>query len=63
MKKVGVGFAIPVGESAAPSGMELVTGDTNIVNAALVLIALALALIPCAGMLQPRMPVIFEWEL
>src|SRR5258708_22976670 len=27
----------PAGESAAPSGMELVTGDTNIVNAALVL--------------------------
>lgn len=37
VKKVGVGFAIPAGESAAPSGMELVTGDTNIVNAALVL--------------------------
>jgi membrane protease subunit HflK len=35
--KVGVGFAIPAGESAAPSGMELLTGDTNIVNAALVL--------------------------
>ena len=35
--KVGVGFAIPIGESAAPSGMELLTGDTNIVNAALVL--------------------------
>ena len=35
--KVGVGFAIPAGESAAPSGMELMTGDTNIVNAALVL--------------------------
>ncbi|HYS90185.1 MAG TPA: FtsH protease activity modulator HflK [Bradyrhizobium sp.] len=35
--KVGVGFAIPTGESAAPSGMELLTGDTNIVNAALVL--------------------------
>ena len=37
VKKVGVGFAIPTGESAAPPGMELVTGDTNIVNAALVL--------------------------
>jgi modulator of FtsH protease HflK len=37
VKKVGVGFAIPAGESAGPSGMELVTGDTNIVNAALVL--------------------------
>jgi membrane protease subunit HflK len=35
--KVGVGFAIPIGESGAPSGMELLTGDTNIVNAALVL--------------------------
>jgi modulator of FtsH protease HflK len=35
--KVGVGFAIPTGESAMPSGMELLTGDTNIVNAALVL--------------------------
>ena len=35
--KVGVGFSIPAGESAAPSGMELLTGDTNIVNAALVL--------------------------
>src|SRR5215467_9500378 len=35
--KVGVGFAIPAGEPAVPSGMELLTGDTNIVNAALVL--------------------------
>jgi membrane protease subunit HflK len=35
--KVGVGFAIPTGDSAAPSGMELLTGDTNIVNAALAL--------------------------
>ncbi len=35
--KVGVGFSLPAGESAAPSGMELLTGDTNIVNAALVL--------------------------
>jgi membrane protease subunit HflK len=35
--KVGVGFAIPAGDSAAPSGMELLTGDTNIVNAALAL--------------------------
>jgi len=35
--KVGVGFATPTGESAAPSGMELLTGDTNVVNAALVL--------------------------
>jgi modulator of FtsH protease HflK len=35
--KVGVGFSLPAEESAAPSGMELLTGDTNIVNAALVL--------------------------
>jgi len=35
--KVGVGFAIPAGDSSAPSGMELLTGDTNIVNAALAL--------------------------
>jgi len=35
--KVGVGFAIATGDSAAPSGMELLTGDTNIVNAALAL--------------------------
>ncbi|WP_024508013.1 FtsH protease activity modulator HflK [Bradyrhizobium sp. ARR65] len=35
--KVGVGFTIPTGDSAAPTGMELLTGDTNIVNAALVL--------------------------
>jgi len=35
--KVGVGFAIPTGDSAAPSGMVLLTGDTNIVNAALAL--------------------------
>jgi membrane protease subunit HflK len=33
--KVGVGFAIADGES--PAGMELMTGDTNIVNVALVL--------------------------
>jgi modulator of FtsH protease HflK len=35
--KVGVGFSLPAGESAAPSGMELLTGDTNILSAALVL--------------------------
>jgi membrane protease subunit HflK len=35
--KVGVGFALPAGESEAPSGMELLTGDTNILNTALVL--------------------------
>jgi membrane protease subunit HflK len=33
--KVGVGFAIADGE--APAGMELMTGDTNIVNLALIL--------------------------
>src|SRR5258708_38156566 len=33
----GGGWARRAGESAAPSGMELVTGDTNILNAALVL--------------------------
>jgi modulator of FtsH protease HflK len=37
VQKVGVGFAVPAGESAAPSGMELLTGDTNIINAALIL--------------------------
>jgi membrane protease subunit HflK len=35
--KVGVGFALPAGESEAPTGMELLSGDTNILNAALVL--------------------------
>jgi modulator of FtsH protease HflK len=35
--KVGVGFALPTGGSEAPSGMELLTGDTNILNVALVL--------------------------
>jgi modulator of FtsH protease HflK len=35
--KVGVGFALPTGEAEAPSGMELLTGDTNILNTALVL--------------------------
>jgi len=35
--KVGVGFALPTGDSEVPSGMELLTGDTNILNAALVL--------------------------
>ena len=34
--KVGVGFAPTAGESEAPSGMELLTGDTNILNTALV---------------------------
>src|SRR5258708_30447211 len=33
----GGGWARRAGESAAPSGMELVTGDTNIGNGALVL--------------------------
>jgi modulator of FtsH protease HflK len=35
--KVGVGFALPTGASETPSGMELLTGDTNILNTALVL--------------------------
>jgi membrane protease subunit HflK len=35
--KAGVGFAIPTGETATPSGIELLTGDTNVVNAALIL--------------------------
>jgi modulator of FtsH protease HflK len=35
--KVGVGFALPTGDSRTPSGMELLTGDTNILNTALVL--------------------------
>jgi membrane protease subunit HflK len=35
--KVGVGFALPAGETEAPSGMELLSGDTNILNTALVL--------------------------
>src|SRR5262245_19287192 len=37
VKKVGVGFAIPVSESAAPSGTEVVTGGTNSGNVDLVL--------------------------
>ena len=35
--KVAVGFALPTGDAEAPSGMELLTGDTNILNVALVL--------------------------
>jgi membrane protease subunit HflK len=35
--KVGVGFALPTGVSETPSGMELLTGDTNILDIALVL--------------------------
>jgi modulator of FtsH protease HflK len=35
--KVGVGFTLPTGDSEAPSGMELLSGDTNILNTALVL--------------------------
>jgi modulator of FtsH protease HflK len=35
--KVGVGFTLPAGASETPSGMELLTGDTNILNAALIL--------------------------
>ncbi len=35
--KVGVGFVLPERESEPAAGMELLTGDTNILNAALVL--------------------------
>jgi membrane protease subunit HflK len=35
--KVGVGFFLPSADAEVPSGMELLTGDTNILNAALVL--------------------------
>jgi modulator of FtsH protease HflK len=35
--KVGVGFALPAAGSEAPTGMELLSGDTNILNSALVL--------------------------
>jgi membrane protease subunit HflK len=34
--KIGVGFALRDGESSAPAGVELLTGDTNILNVALV---------------------------
>lgn len=34
--KIGVGFVLRDGESAAPTGIELLTGDTNILNIALV---------------------------
>lgn len=34
--KIGVGFVLRDGESAAPAGIELLTGDTNILNIALV---------------------------
>lgn len=34
--KVGVGFALPAGTSDAPVGPELLTGDTNLLNVALV---------------------------
>jgi membrane protease subunit HflK len=34
--KIGVGFALRDGETAAPAGVELLTGDTNILNVALV---------------------------
>jgi membrane protease subunit HflK len=37
VRKVGVGFVLPSGDAEVPSGMELLTGDTNILNAALVL--------------------------
>jgi modulator of FtsH protease HflK len=35
--KVGVGFFLPSADAEVPSGMEFLTGDTNILNAALVL--------------------------
>ena len=35
--KVGVGFVLPSAGAEMPSGMELLTGDTNILNVALVL--------------------------
>lgn len=35
--KVGVGFVLPSTSAEMPSGMELLTGDTNILNVALVL--------------------------
>lgn len=35
--KVGVGFALPTADAEAPSGVEFLTGDTNILNVALVL--------------------------
>jgi modulator of FtsH protease HflK len=35
--KVGVGFALPSGGSEGPTGIELLTGDSNILNVALVL--------------------------
>jgi modulator of FtsH protease HflK len=35
--KVGIGFALPSGGSETPTGTELLTGDTNILNVALVL--------------------------
>jgi membrane protease subunit HflK len=34
--KIGVGFVLRDGESSAPTGIELLTGDTNILNIALV---------------------------
>jgi modulator of FtsH protease HflK len=34
--KIGVGFALRDGESSPPAGVELLTGDTNILNVALV---------------------------
>jgi membrane protease subunit HflK len=37
VSKVGVGFALPEGEQEAVIGMELLTGDTNILSIALVL--------------------------
>ena len=35
--KIGVGFVLPPGDGELPAGMEVLTGDTNILNVALVL--------------------------
>ena len=35
--KIGVGFVLPSGDGELPAGMEVLTGDTNILNVALVL--------------------------
>jgi membrane protease subunit HflK len=35
--KIGVGFVLPSGDGESPAGMEVLTGDTNILNVALVL--------------------------
>jgi membrane protease subunit HflK len=35
--KIGVGFVLPSGDGELPAGMEVLTGDTNILNVAMVL--------------------------